>query len=685
LASCSGVTVGVGGLTGVMYSELHDVYSSASIAADFGDVTSATAVGAGGVVGVAFEKLSYAYSSGATLGTTSTPVYTSCNYGSGGVIGILDCSETCANLIFDLNLSITDQVVGKILSGSIEENNSGAKTTAYMTAGDEDAGGEEFMSLEFGYVKGAYPYLKEFFRNDVSLTIRINALLSVVALQLNELDISAANGDGISMALNIPTEFTYIASGTDDSDNAGKYAYGYSDENSLVDAAQGIIDIKTNTLSIQRTQNEAQYVNFVISITSKDGNTADADGNVYSQVANRLVSRLCAPMLGTKTNPYLVATQADLSHVGMTSAELDSIDTSDPKYNMYRQWATPILENGTPTSGVVNFRLMGYVPLDGYTRTIEDLTTQTYNVEGQNIAYEGISFDGNGYSIRNLSTRLFNNLDRNSSLSNMTFENVAFTSNSLIGEVDGIVEGVNVYGTASGSNSAAIASTVNNDGKIIGSVVNVDYVDSASTSNVAGVAVTNNGTIELCASVGNFTGDAVSGMGALAVTNNGTIRDSFTIGNLTFEDATNLGGFVNSNTGKIINCYTRCNISVNNTEASRVIGGFAAQNSGSIKYAYSSGIFDLATDTAPLNIFVAKSTGTLEDCMFDKQMSCSTFSNIYDMAERTLDIVTLANHPSMKSSETLTAYTVTEPTIDAATETYHNVYYPQLTSILGTY
>ncbi len=687
LAQCSGSTVGVGGLVGVMYSEFNSVYSSASVAADFGDVSSAAAVGAGGVAGIAYAKLSSAYSSGATLGTTSTADYTACNYGAGGVIGILDySSSTCSNLIFDLNLSITDKVVGKILNGSFEENNSGAKTTKYLTSGSEADGGEKFMSLSFGYVKGAYPYLTDFFRNEVSLTIRINALLSVVALQLNELDVSAANGDGISMALNIPTSFEYKYTGNDDSDNVGVYTYSYSDRNNLVDAAQGVIDEVTNTLSIQRTQNEAQYVNFVISIDAKDGNTSDANGNVYADVATRLVSRLCAPMLGTQTHPYLVATQKDLEHVGMTSAELSAVP-SDPAYKMYTQWATPILENGTPTEGVVNFRLMGYVPLTDYSRTVADLTNESYSIvhngNSYTVDYQGISFDGNGYSIRNLNSRLFAKLDFDSILRNMTFENVNFDDTSLIGEVEGMVEGVNVYGTASGSNTAGVANTVNEGGKIIGSVVNLDYNDASSTSNVAGVALTNNGEIRKCASVGNFSGDAVSGIGGMVVTNTGTVVDSFTIGNMQFNDATNLGGFVNNNgtNGSIQNCYTRCNIIISANPADRVIGGFVAHNNSGaiIKNAYSSGMFKLAADTAPLNIFAAQSEGTLTDCMFDKQMSGGTFSTIYDMAERTLDIVNLTNHSSMKG-----AYVATKPTIDASTDTYHNIFYPQLASILNT-
>ena len=701
LADCNNATVGIGGLVGVMYSSLSNVYSSASVAADFGAVSSAAAVGAGGVAGVAYATLSSAYSSGASLGTTSTADYTDCNYGSGGVIGILDSKGTCANLIFDLNLSITDKVVGKILSGGYEEESSGAKTTEFLTAGAKEDGGKEFMSLSFGYVKGAYPYLTNFFRNEVSLTIRINALLSVVALQLNELDVSAANGDGISMALNIPTNFEYKYTGNADSDNVGIYTYSYADRNNLVDAAQGVIDTQKDRLSVQRTQNEAQYVNFVISIDTKDGNTADANGNVYADVATRLVSRLCAPMLGTQTHPYLVATQKDLEHVGMTAAELDVAfeKAADPvngaAYKMYTQWATPILENGTPTQDKVYFRLMGDVPLNNYSRApIADLTGESYGLVHNGNVYtvenEGISFDGNGYAIRDLSSRLFEKLDANSVLRNMTFENVNFAGTSLIGELAGTVEGINVYGMSSGSNVAGIANTVSESGKIIGSLVKLDYTDDSSTTNVAGVAIRNNGSIEKSASVGNFSGNAVSGIGAMVVTNdeNGSIVDSFTIGNMQFSNATNLGGFVDVNNGDIQQCYTRCNIVISANTSESVIGGFVAHNNSgaTIARAYSSGMFKLAADTSPLNIFAAQSAGDLKDCMFDKQMSGSTFSGIYDMAERTIDIVNLENHPSMITNveKGIIAYSVATPDIDSSTDKYHNIYYPQLTSILAT-
>ncbi len=689
LNSLANVTLGVGGLVGVLCETLNDVYSSASVAADLGSVENAKSVGVGGVVGIAYDTLTSAYSSGSTLSTTTTAeeVYINCNYGKGGVIGLLDSNRTCSNLRFDLNLSILKDEVGKVLSGGVEgdgeNSSSGPVTTKEFTSGSVK------MSENFGYTENAYPYLKEFFKNTVSQTVRINALLSIVALQLNELDTSAANGNGISMALNIPTGVRYDATGEEDSANEGLYTYGYTDNNNLVDAAQGVIDEDSHTLSIQRTVNEAQYVNFVVSIESKDGSLKAEDGTVYSQVANRLISRLCAPMLGSDTHPYLVATQEDLNHVGLTNSELnDSVYT----YGMYKQWATPITETGAPKEGKIHFRLMGYVPLnENYSRTIEDLTKEVYTfTDSDPIAYQGISFNGNGYSIRNLNNRLFDRLDEKSELSNMSFTNVSFNSTSLIGTVDGDVTGVNVYGTASGSNTAAIANTVAQGGTITGAVADVDYTTNDSVINVAGIAVENNGTISMSASVGNFTGGLFTNLGALAAVNNGVINNSFTIGNIRAEDADNLGGFVNKNSdsGSITNCYTRCNIIVSGNQGDEVVASFAAHNSGKITNAYSSGLLKLANAIDLYSVFVADNTvaENLKNCMFDKQMSGSQFKDVYKLAERTKDIINLTFHSDMitvtNGDDNRIAYKVIEDT--TANNPYDNYYYPQLSAILNT-
>lgn len=695
LSSLSGVTLGVGGLVGVLCETLSEVYSTASVAADLGSVDGANAVGVGGVVGVAYDSLSASYSSGSTLSTTTTAedVYANCNYGKGGVIGLLvsNENETCSNLRFDLNISILKDAIGKTIGDKEQEEDaaSGPITTAEFTDGSK------LMGDNFGYTEGAYPYLNDFFKNTVSLTVRINALLSIVALQLNDLDTSAASGNGISMALNIPTGIKYDARGEEDSANDGNYVYGYADNNNLVDAAQGVVDTDSKTISIQRTVNEAQYVNFVVTIVSKDESETAEDGTIYSEVANRVISRLCAPMLGTDAHPYLVATQADLEHVGMTNSQLN-----DPEYTygMYKQWATPITENGTPKEGKVNFRLMGYVSLaqDGegkYNRVIPDLTNEAYTFGDSTINYQGISFNGNGYSIRNLGNRLFERLDAGSELSNMTFQNVSFDSTSLIGTLEGDVTGVNVFGTASGSNTAAFANTVAQGGTITGAVADVDYTQSGNAINVAGIAVENNGTISMSASAGSFTGGTFTNLGALTAVNNGVINNSFTLGNIRAEDADNLGGFVNKNsaTGSITNCYTRCNIIVSGNQGNEVAASFAANNSGTITNSYSSGMLSFANteDMDMYSVFVAKNDApseNLKNCIFDKQMSGSQFKNTFRFAELTNNIINLTNHSDMitvnNGVDNRIAYEVVDDT--TSNNPYDNYYYPQLSAILNT-
>ncbi len=686
--NCDNVTVGVGGLIGVLKNDLTNVYSSSSVAAEFGDVSNATAVGTGGVVGISYATLSESYSSGSTLSVTSTADYSNCNYGMGGVIGLLDSKSICSTLKYDLNVSITDKVVGKIMEGSsLNTGNSGAMTTDYLTSESD------FMGFAFGYAEGAYPYLRDFFLNEVSLTVRINALLSVVALQIDERDTSAAEGKGISMALKVPSGFSFPNAGADYSENVGDYTYSYNDDLILPGAASGVIDNQTGTLSVQRTQNQAQYVNFVITVAEKDKNPVDnKTGQLYSSVANRTVSRLCAPMLGNETYPYLVSTQEDLKHVGMTNEELrDCNPVNEP---MYCQWATPILENGDPISGPLYFRMMGNISLANYDRApIPDLTGETYTIGSDEFIFDGLNFDGNGYSIRNLQTRLYETIDEKSSLTNMTFEKVSFSTvdgksaPGLIGTVNGRVEGVSIFGTAIGSNTAALASTVGKTGQVTGVLANVDHNDTAHVGNIAGLVLKNEGLIEMSASVGNFSGTSVAGLGGIAVENSGEIKNSFTIGNIKYPVQTtavssNVGGFVNTNTGTITNCYTRCNISVNNV-ANDVVGGFAARNSGTISSAYSSGLFELTGDESVdlYSIFVAdNSNGTFENCMFDKQMSGQQFKNIYNLAERTLDIINLTNHQNTMVGDN--AYTLSG--YDSENKPYENIYYPQLSVILGT-
>ncbi|MBR4049036.1 MAG: hypothetical protein IKK09_00920 [Clostridia bacterium] len=672
--------IGVGGLVGVLNSETKEVYSAASVAAKVGNLTPASVVGIGGVIGVSNAHLQSAYSSGSTLGETSTTAQeiadNSYNYGVGGVIGLVSGNGLeSSNLYFDHNASaVSDAPVGRVTAGVLKAPASiGSKSTKEFTQvpeADRVDGG--FLGGNFQFTTGAYPYLSNFFADTVSLVIRFNALLSIVAVEIDERDKSAVDGDGISMAMTVPTGVPH---------DGVVYTYGFEADNSVGKSATSIVDTATNTLSVQRTSNTKEQANFIITISTVDGKPGD--GNVvYSEVASRPFSRVTAEMLGTQDKPYLVASQTDLEHVAMSAEELGNAT------GLYAEWNTPIDSNGEPLSGKVHYRLMGYVNLN---ESDDNLYNRSFStLDG------GYLLDGNGYSIRKLSTTLANTLDANSSVTNVTFENVTFESGeSLIGTLNGSVIGVNVFGKASGSNVAGIANTVGESGLVEGSISAVDYTnngeDAAAQSNIAGLALTNKGTINMSASVGSISGKNLTNVSGLVGTNSGEIKNSFTMGDIILDNPAGVvAGFVGTNNGTVEAGYTRCNFKVKNVADALTIGSFAGSNISlseekiaSIASSFAAGLFDVRkADASPIalnSIFVAQNSGTLEDVMFDKQLSGTCFKDIFAYAESTSDIITMSNHTALCSADGV--YTRAK---ESNGEAFKNDEYPQLSVILNT-
>lgn len=687
--------LGVGGLIGVLNSNLENVYSAASVAANVGRlVTKAddeagigSIVGIGGLVGVSNATIQSAYSSGSTLGkSVTTENLDSYNYGVGGVVGLMSSETSGAkNLFFDINVStVSGKVIGKNNS-SAELINYGYKTTKEFTNLSNVTG---VLGNGFGSTTGAYPYLLTFFEEGVSDVIRLNALLSIVAVEIDDRDTSALAGNGVSMAMKVPT---YV-------EHDGKYYfYGFkafesSEGSSNTDYAQSLVDLDSNTLSFQRTSNEMQQANFTVVIEKIGTKPADSDefiydGVDYSSVASRPFTRVTAEMLGTQDKPFLVASQTDLEHVAMSADELSQAQ------GLYAEWNTPLEkdDDGNLIPGKVYYRLMGYFNLN---------EESEYNRSFSTLA-EGWVLDGNGYSIRNLTTTLANELDSDSLISNITFENVSFDSgDSLIGTLNGSAVGVNVYGTATGSNVAGIADTVGESvtdengnvisGLIEGCISNLNYSSESAQSNIAGLALTNNGTINMSTAVGDISGNNLNGVSAFVLTNNGKIKNSFTMGDIVLDNPSGaVAGFVGTNSGSVEDCYTRCNIKVTNADAAQLtIGSFAGSNgseennTASISGSFAAGLFEVKdAQSAPAalsGIFVDSNNGKLEDVMFDKQLSGTCFKDIFTYAESTKDIATFANHPALA-----TAYTVAT-TGEGENKKVKGDEYPQLTAILAT-
>lgn len=722
-STTAGVTIGVGGLVGYSASQISGVYSGASVEAKFGNVNNnSVAVGAGGVVGVAAAGVSNAYSSRSTKGTTDTTdpvVLASANYGVGGVVGFCGNNSSFENLWYDLNFSSigTDKPVGKSPNTA---TNSGSKTTAEMSKGadvewtlenGEHAGDTNYLS-GFKAFEHAYPFLPGFFENDRSLTIRLNALLSVLVIETDELDISSNDGMGISMALHLPTELNYTtpALGADD-DSEGVYVFGFEAINDRSNSAEVHVDNATHTLAIQRTTDLPESIYVRVYVYTKDEQTSE-NGEVYADVASDIRKYDCVGQTGNEAGmnsggtydyPYIISTQRDLMHMGLTATE--SAALAGTTNERYMHWKSAVDANGDPIQDApVYFALGGYITLDSsFDRTVD--TTDNDN------EYTVLHLDGKGYSIRNLDRPLFSNLNAStqtdpqtgtttpiySSISNMTIEGADFRDNeSLVTNNAGIIEYVNVFGQASGSDTAAIAKS--NSGTIKGCV---NGLETQASGNNGGIAVTNSGTIELSASVGGFSNNSASvdSVGGLAAVNTGTIRQCFTYGDINLKGASNTAGFVGKNgvsgsTGTIQSCYTRCNVIVTDpvAKSSNTVGSFVGDNTyGQISDSWSSGFFSRPTtndDTIP--VFAAKA-GDLSNCWYDKQMSSSgansnTAFNYRD-ASRTADLVD-CRYNKLPTTASVGVYpyvynTDYDPSASARSG-YLNIYYPQLAEIVNS-
>ncbi len=693
--------LGIGGVVGISDSMLGLFYSSASLNSSLGNLADSAAgtvvLGFGGLVGIANKAVQNAYTSGATLTYFNGEPNAGFSYGTGALIGVAKAGG-CSELYFDYWNSGAEHVAGLDLGSNSFNDENSKKTTREMSqvSSNED---KFLTNSEWGYSYGAYPFLKLFFRNEVSLDIFINALLSIVAMNPHELDTKAASGEGISMALTAPTEIEYSTAFEEGEDSyyVGSYQYSW-----ITTQTSMFIDTSTNTVAPQRSDNRPETMDIIVQIETKnDSQTQDTNsGRTYTSIASRTLSKLCARMHGTQTDPYLITSQEDLEHVGMTSAEWSALDTN----SYYKDWVTPLDDNFAPISGKVYYQLMGYVTVNAdnenpYVREIPTLTGQSYTINETPYTYSGFEIDGKGYYIRdlNLSASGLNNfitaLDSNSAIYNMTFDGAELSDGtSLIGTIDttsivndqpagGFVDGVNVLGDATGIGTAGIAAT--NNGLIKGCLVDLDCnIPAAKAYNHAGIALTNSSTgiIEMCCAAGDITAAGAENVGGLVRTNNGTIRQSFTMGNMqlgTSVLSNNVGGFVatNGSGATVDGCYTRYNIfAKGGVESTGIVGSFAGSNSGTISDSFASGKLVLTGRTVTYqSVFCGNNTGTMSRVMFDKSLSGSNTYDVYASAVRTEDIVDMNRYPELvtgaSSDYSLTGFDFF-PQIRAIVETY---------------
>lgn len=545
------VIVGVGGFSGINREAVALGYSSAAVKATFGNIYNANdistyGVGVGGIAGVALAGISDVYSSGsvAPAYTSRNTVNGTCYYGVGGTIGTrMNSNATCLYCYYD-SWTNTDPNLTSI-GDSADNNDARSLPTTELTRGKKPSIG--VWSENWGYTPSAYPYLKNLLTEDADEYIKTNSILSVVCVNVADDDVSAKTGAGVTQALTVPSEFKYM------NDNGEPITYN-------LDWAGATLE--GNLAAINRTQNVREYVDVVAQIRD------------YEQYATRTYSRLCADMKGTFEQPYLIGNETDLAHVNMTADELNNaIAVYD---GFYDQWATPLGDGGEQVEGTVHYQLMSNVSVKdvrnipaapaSYTYVVNDMDEDGNATKiDKTFNYQGFMLKGNGYSIKDVNTTGYYilNVDENSTISNIIFENFTFT----------------------GSNSAVIGT---NDGQLIDVFVKSTMNDA--TENVAGLVKTNNGTIDGCLVDAKISG-VTSSAGIMAVNNNGTITNSGTAGKLTTSDGDtvkNVGAFVVNNTEAINNSFSMADIDVMSAAGADVqlVSGFAVTSSGTIDGVY---------------------------------------------------------------------------------------------------
>ncbi len=540
--------VGVGGFIGITNSNIEYCYSSAAVTSEFSSISKrdgSYGVGTGGVVGIARDDVSDVYSSG-SVAVTYTSTDDNGYNDIGGTIGTtMETSAKADRCYFDMWTNSNPNL--KSVGGREDNTNAGSLTTVELTGTGKPC--EAWANSGWGYAENAYPYLTSLLEGEVDADIKVNSILSVICVNIDEDDVSAKQGFGVTMALTVPTTFKYS--------ETESYTLNWTGAT-----------LKGNLATIERTRNTAEYVDV----------TATLEG--YEENGSRVYRRLCADMKGTYEQPYLIGSLEDLEHVNMTQKELEDAIAAKPE--LYGQWATPLGDGNNQIEGTVHYRLSGPIDATGSTRKIPS-TPASYTFKyteldedgvtpvGKTltIPYAGFNLAGNAYTIDNVTSNgyFIANLDENSTVSNVIFDNLTFTSTE---------------------NSALVS---NNKGQLIDVYVRPTIGDGTRPIiNSAGLVLTNAGTIDGCVVDATFIG-ADSEIGVMAVTNTGTIKNSGTAGTVkTFEGdgATNIGAFVAHNNGTISSCFSMADIDVLAVENGVLenISGFAATSSGTIENVY---------------------------------------------------------------------------------------------------
>ncbi|MDS0526067.1 fibronectin type III domain-containing protein [Clostridium sp. SHJSY1] len=217
--------------------------------------------------------------------------------------------------------------------------------------------------------------------------------------------------------------------------------------------------------------------------------------------------------------------------------------------------------------------------LRGYYKLAKDIDLNGVNwtpIGINNIVpFTGV-FDGNGYSIKNLSMNklgdsnpvgLFSYLN-GATIKNLKMDNVNILGGNNTGALAGSVAGVSTIDNC--SVTGTITAYGNTGGLVgAGNKLNISNSNSSVTINIV-------------------NGDGINGdnVGDLVGNLTGNITNSYAVGDVVSKTGNNTGGLVGAISGNITKCYTTNNVNANGNNTGGIVGN---ANTGTVDQSYATG------------------------------------------------------------------------------------------------
>lgn len=225
-------------------------------------------------------------------------------------------------------------------------------------------------------------------------------------------------------------------------------------------------------------------------------------------------------------------------------------------------------------------------------RLTEDIDLQGILWEGPLLDEYFGTFDGNGFSIRNLTIAgeddlgLFGRMNRDATIKNLALEHVSVEGSGrriggLVGRNEGLVTGCQCTGVVTGA--SYVAGLVGlNEGQISDCSSTDTAIEGQGQGRIGGIAGSNSrrGQISNCYSTASVIGG--NHAGGIVGRNDGDVMNCQS--HATVSGGLNVGGIVGRNSGDVTDCHSAATVN-----GWRSVGGLLGSNSGTVNDSLSDG------------------------------------------------------------------------------------------------